>query len=415
MKRDIAIIGAGINGLCAAYYLLDKGYSISIFDKNPEDSKNCSYGNAGLIVPSHFVPLAAPGVISQGLKWMLNSKSPFYIKPRIDKDLIKWLRLFKRHCTQEHVNKSSRLLLSLNNKSKALYYTLSQINELDLDVKDRGLLMLYKTESERKHELIFAQKAKEIGIEAEELFQGDLADFVGDEVDAIGAVHLKGDADIVPENFMLALKKFLVKKGVEFYFDSEIRSFKMNGENMESFKTQTEEITAAQFIVTAGSWTAQLMKKIGYNIPIQAGKGYSFKIPQGINKLKVPMICCETKVAVTPDSTQIKFAGTMEINGLEAKNNLKRAKVIKDSIHTYFPNLQVPQIPAGGVWSGLRPCSPDGIPYVGRIKNSNIIIGTGHGMMGISMGPVTGQLISEQIQAKKSEIDLRLLNPLRFN
>ena len=183
----------------------------------------------------------------------------------------------------------------------------------------------------------------------------------------------------------------------------------------DKIQTSKGEMSANIFVLAGGSWSGELAKKLNYNIPLQAGKGYSFKVAQDINIMRVPVICCETKLAVTPMQNDIRFAGTMEINGFDAKNNVKRIQGIKNSINNYFPNIQIPQIPINKIWSGLRPCSPDGLPYVGRLNNSNVLMASGHAMMGLSLGPITGKLMAELIQEEKSSIDIDKLNPLRFN
>lgn len=414
-EKDVIIIGAGIIGLCAAFYLSEQGYSVLVIDKNSEETKNCSYGNAGLITPSHFVPLAAPGVITQGLKWMLNSKSPFYIKPRLKMDLIKWIRLFKKHSTAEHVDNSVSILRSLNLESKKLYQNLDKISELELNLQEKGLMMLFKTEKEKRHELKFAQRATEMGVECKEIDSSVMNDLLGIETNVLGGVHLEGDAQINPEKFIGNLRKYLKSRDVEFLYQTSVENFDKSDKKIKQIITNKGELRALNFIIAGGSWSGLIAKKLDYNIPLQAGKGYSFSIHPGKQNLKIPSICCETKVAVTPLNDHLKFSGTMEINGHDSKNSAKRISAIESSINNYFPTLNHSNQNSLEVWSGLRPCSPDGLPYIGRTDHSNLLIACGHGMMGLSTGPITGKLVSQLVNEEKTNLPMDQLNPLRFN
>src|SRR5882724_3403906 len=161
----IGIIGGGIIGLSSAYYLQKSGHEVTIIDQS-DLSNGCSYGNAGMIVPSHFIPLAAPGMISKGIRWMFNASSPFYVKPQLNFDLIKWGYHFYKNSNQRHVEKSAPALKEISLLSKAMYQQLSKELPFDFSYHERGLMMLYKTKEAEHEEHETAEMANSYGIEA---------------------------------------------------------------------------------------------------------------------------------------------------------------------------------------------------------------------------------------------------------
>jgi D-amino-acid dehydrogenase len=166
-SNQVMIVGGGVIGLCSAYYALKRGFAVTVVERESAGGDNCSMGNAGMIVPSHFTPLAAPGMIAKGLRWMFNPESPFYVRPRVDLDLMRWGWLFYRHSTERHVAASRELLRDLNLESRRLFAELAE--EEDFGLAKRGLLMLCKTQKGLDEEAHVAKEAHEIGLQADVL------------------------------------------------------------------------------------------------------------------------------------------------------------------------------------------------------------------------------------------------------
>lgn len=411
--KHVVVIGAGINGLCTAYYLQKKGYDVTLVDQGEERDLNCSYGNAGLIVPSHIVPMASPGVITQGLKWMLNSRSPFYIKPRWNRDLFRWIRLFRKNCTKEHVNRSSELLYSLNLQSLQLYKKIISEEKLTVDLEEKGLLMVYQQNDTEQAELEHAKSAEKYGVEIKQLTAGEVKQLAGLDITCSGGILYKCDAHFDPSQFMTVFRN-LLKSKVTFKWNFEVFEIVVHENLIKGIRNESEEIQGDAFVIASGSWSSELLKKTGLELPLQAGKGYSFRV-YSPEVPALPLICCESKIAVTPFSPEIQFAGTMEIGGLNRITSPKRVKAIKDAIPRYFPSVKMPEIDERFVWNGLRPCSADGIPYIGKGIQDNLWINTGHGMMGMSLGPVSGLRIADSIQQNKTDSFSFQLDPKRFH
>lgn len=402
----VIIIGAGIVGLSSAYYLQKKGYQVTILDKG-DVLENCSYGNAGMIVPSHFVPLAAPGMIKQGIRWMFNSKSPFYVKPSLDSALINWGLKFIRHANIQHLEKSAVPLRDLSLLSKSQYDELAK--ELDFfELNHKGILAFYKTEKAAEEEAHLVAKALELGLDMAVLNADECKKLQPDlRLDVLGAVHYRCDAHLYPAKLMDALHKYLIQGGVEIVKGQEVNRIETDNKRITKVFTGDQEWEADHYVIATGSWSPAVAKMAGEKVLLMPGKGYSFMEPEPQQRLTIPALLCEARVAITPMNGSIRYGGTMELDKINSKINMNRVKGIVDAVPDYFPDLK-PSLPSQkDIWYGFRPASPDGLPYIGKsVKKDNLIIATGHGMMGLSLGPATGLLVSQIISDEKPEIDI---------
>ncbi len=414
-KESVHIIGGGIIGLCSAWYLVKEGYQVTIIDKG-DFTDGTSHGNAGMIVPSHFEPMATPGIITQGLKWLLDSKSPFYVKPRLNADLIQWLYIFYRSANKNHVERSIPHLYKLNEYSRELYAQIAEEENFDFDYEEKGLLMLFKSKKQKQKEEELATKAHQLGVEAQILNDQELRKLEPNlELDVEGGLYFPGDAHLHPNKLIDRMKNKLIKSGVNFVPNTMITDFKVSSSKIKELVTSTgENIGVERVLIASGSWSAEILKKLKFKMLLQFGKGYSMthKNDQG---LMIPTILTEAKVAITPMGDDLRISGTMEINGYSTKINKSRVQGILESLPKYYPQMSIADTPESKIWQGYRPCTPDGLPYIGRDKKiSNLTIGTGHGMMGLSLGAVSGKLLSEIISNKKTSLDIDVYNPNRF-
>jgi D-amino-acid dehydrogenase len=411
----IGILGGGIIGLSSAYYLNKAGYDVTIIDQtNLLDG--CSHGNAGMIVPSHFIPLAAPGMISKGIRWMFDSTSPFYIKPRFSKSLIKWGYHFYRSATSAHVQKSAPALKEISLLSKSLYQEWKQELPFDFGYQEKGLLMLFKTKEAEHEEANTVEMASRYGIEAYLLNASEVQNLETQiKVDVKGGVYFPGDAHLNPNVLVTNLIKFLRQKGVSFRDKTTLKDFQIDNGKVLAVKTNNGDFRFDEVVMALGSWSGEIGGKLQLSLPMQAGKGYSFTLNDAVNNVQIPSIFLEARVAVTPMGNSLRFGGTMEITGVDHRINMNRVKGIVNAIPRYYPKMLVPMPNQENVWHGLRPCSPDGLPYIGRSKKiENLIIATGHSMMGLSLAPATGLLVSELVDNKKSSMNIELFEPERF-
>src|SRR5688572_1006748 len=240
LVKKVLIVGAGVIGLCAAYYCAQRGFRVTLVERNGERRDGCSYGNTGMVVPSHFVPLAAPGMVALALKWMWNPSSPFYIKPRISAELAAWGVRFWRAANAEHVRRAAPLLARLHMESRALYEKLAA--DTNFHFEKRGVLVLCRTEHALEEEAALVGQARSLGLRAEVLDKKQIGLVEpGIQIDAIGAVHIAEDCNVEPRVLMDALQRKCAAAGVEFRWNTEVRSL--------------EDLQADEIVLAAGSWS----------------------------------------------------------------------------------------------------------------------------------------------------------------
>lgn len=411
---EIIIIGAGIVGLSSAYYLHRQGYKVTVLDKS-DIKDNCSFGNAGMIVPSHFIPLASPGMVQQGIRWMFNSKSPFYVRPAVNMDLISWGLKFLKHANAGHVSAAAVPLRDLSLLSKQLFAELAKEPGFEFELKSKGILALYKTEKVAEEEVHLAKRANELGLDMAVLTAAECQRLQpGLMLDVLGAVHYRDDGHLSPSKLMNALLTYLEREGVSVVRNQEVIRIETSNKKITGLFTGDKEWKADQYVLASGSWSPAVAKLMNLKLSLMPGKGYSFMEDEPAGRMTIPALLCEARVAITPMNSSIRYSGTMELDKINNKINLQRVRGIVESVPKYFSDLK-PKLPATeNIWYGFRPSSPDGLPYIGRSADQeNLIVATGHGMMGLSLGPATGRLVSQLASFQKTDIDVAPFNPVR--
>lgn len=418
MNRHVLVIGGGVIGLCTALYCARRGWRVTLAERNGRQRDGCSFQNAGIVVPSHFVPLAAPGMVALGLKWMWNSASPFYIKPRASWDLLDWLLKFWRAANAAHVRRAAPVLRDLSLASRGCYEELAA-SENDFGFVKSGTLMLCKTLHALDEEARTADQARALGIPAQVLDARETAALDPDvRMDVAGSVHYPGDCHLEPDRLMAGLQRRLAQAGAQFAWNTDVTGWRVedNRRIRAAISTSGTEIEADEFVLCAGSWSPKLTRSLGLKLIMQAGKGYSLTLPRPCQSPRLCAILTEARVAVTPLAGRLRFAGTMEIAGLNQDVNSVRVRGIINAVSRYYPNLGPADFDGIEPWRGLRPCSPDGLPYLGRTdRYANLVVATGHAMMGVTLGPITGRLVADILSGEHPGIDLAPLSPDRYH
>ena len=413
MSKSVVIIGGGIIGLSTAYYLYKSGCKVTVVDKS-NFSSGASFVNAGYITPSHFIPLSQPGIITKGLKWMFDSTSPFYVKPRLDLDFLKWALAFKKSAKTSKVEKAIPALIDFNVLSRELYKEMKASGDFDFHYEQKGLLMYYQCDKVGEEEWKVGQRAIKEGLKVEHLSSSEVKKLEPNvALNIKGAVYFHSDAHMTPNNFMNDVITFLKSKGVAFLEKEEVLDIEISNHSISKVITNKQKLEADEFVMAAGSWSQKLSRKLGIEISLQAGKGYSINVdkPTGIT---IPSILSEAKVAVTPMDGFTRLAGTMEIAGINHNIDPIRVNAITKAAKKYYPNIEIKPKYLDNAKCGLRPCSPDGLPYIGKSsKCKNLTIATGHAMMGWSLGPATGKMVSEIIQDTKTLMNIDAFHPDR--
>lgn len=415
MSKRVTIIGGGIIGITTAYYLVKAGCEVMIMDKG-NGEEGCSFGNAGYISPSHFVPLASPGIVAEGIKYMLDSKSPFYIKPRFDFSLMKWCWSFYKSANQKTVSKNIHYMNSILQLSRN--ETIKMAKELGnpFDLKEDGCIMMYRKIETGHHEEELAQQAFEFGIQTKVLEQSELATWEPDVLpNSIGGVYYSTDSHIDPKKYMHFMKEYLINKGVIFSYNTTVRGFRRNGNSVTHLLTNKGDFTCEKLVLATGSWIPSLSKDLGIDLLLQAGKGFSITYKNVKNNIKRPAILVDDRVALTPLGNDLRIGGTMEISGLNLEVSMSRVEGIVEAVNKNYTNLKLEVPKKEDVWAGLRPCTPDGMPYISKTKFQNLVISGGHAMLGISMSAATGLLAKELVLNEKPTINVDAFSINRFD
>jgi D-amino-acid dehydrogenase len=403
----VIVAGGGVIGLCSAYYLSKAGHKVVVIDQG--DLKHgTSFGNAGYISPSHFIPLASPGIIAQGLQWMMSSSSPFYIKPRLDMDLIKWGLTFWKRSGKSTMERNVPHLNKMLQLSRRLTSEIRDDLGNHFHMKEMGCLMLYKSASTEKHEIEMAQEAAAFNIETRVLSAREVQEMEPEvQVDVKGGVLYPIDAHLHPGDLMKTIYEYLLANGVEFYLNTSITGFEKEGRKVTKVLTDKGASEGDEIVVATGSWISSHLKHLGIHLLLQAGKGYSMTFENISKNLHYPSILVDDRVAMTPMGGDLRMGGTMEISGIGSKMLIKRVVSIYKAAKSYFPDLPVEFPAEDKIWYGLRPLSPDGLPYLGRhSKYDNLVIAGGHAMLGISLAAGSGKLVEEIIRGEKLSMDI---------
>jgi D-amino-acid dehydrogenase len=325
---------------------------------------------------------------------------------------------FYKNANTKFVENAAPALKNLSILAKHLYKELFESKQFDFNYHENGLVLYCNSAKALEEEVETAHFANKLGLETK-VFDANSIKTLEPKLDfkGAGAVFYPGDAHLNPRLLTERLRKHLTSEGVVIHLKSDIKSFDVTDDTISKVVLQTgEAFNVEKLILAAGVWSQDLAKMLRQELPLQAGKGYSVEVEQTEMEIKTPCILVESRVAITPfDNHKVRFGGTMEIAGQNHKINLNRVKGIAEAIPKYFKNYPEPGIDESKVWHGLRPCSPDGLPYIGKSpKLKNLYVNSGHAMMGISLAPASGKILAQIVCEERSDIDIEMFRVDRF-
>lgn len=406
---DVVVIGGGVVGVCSALELVRRGAQVTLLERGPRLASGCSEGNAGLICPSHAEPLATRGAVAEGFRNLLDRDGPIALHPR--PSLAPWVARFVAACTPAQERAATRTIRSLSQVSLARHEELAR--EFGTGVERRGTLNVYETEKRFEH-----------GRRAAESWRNEMPSeiLVGDEATSFepalrgavsGAIYYPDELSGDPLTFVEAMGHAAEAAGVVVRTRVDVHRFSATDGRIDRLETSAGSVEAGTFVLAAGAWSPRLARGLGLSIPVVGGKGYHLDYAQSPGDPRVPLFLQEARVVVTPMPGKLRLAGTLELGGLDLSFNRRRVDTIRNAGLRRVAGLEGrAEIDR---WSGLRPCAPDGLPIVGRPRAyENLVLATGHAMMGFTLAPVTGTLVADLVMDETPSHNVVLLDPDRF-
>lgn len=412
-RLDAIVIGGGIVGAASAFQLAERGASVVLLERG-EICSGASYGNAGWIFPSHGTPLPAPGVIGQALRWLFDPESPFYVKPRLDLELARWLFGFLRAATASRALETLRLNRELSLANLALCAELASRPGVAIGFARRGLIVLCESDAglaAAHHEL---GVLRQLGGDGRALSPADARELAPRVSGAIkGGVLFPVDAHVQPARLVAELARLAVARGAQIRTGHEVLALSREGRRVTRVHTTRGDFAAREVVIAGGAWSPQLSRELGLRLPVQGAKGYSITVRCPSDFGETPIMLSESKVFITPMGEVLRFGGTLELAGLDLSVNLRRVRAVERAVARVLPGVE--REPHVETWRGLRPLTPDDRPIIGRARAfENLVVATGHGMSGISQGVVSGKLVAELVAGERPSLDLAPFSPDRF-
>ena len=403
-SKHVIIIGGGVIGGFAAYYLLENGWSVTVVDKD-RFGQGASSGNCGLIVPNHILPLNSLDTLTKALKWMLIKDSPLYIKPRLDVGLIKWFYQFVCHTQPKAVLKSVKGRHALLQSSFELYPAFIEAEKVACDWDVGGSLHIYRSAKGWNDYRRTDAYLRQFKIEAQPLDRKAMLGLVpalGNRVS--GGWFYRQTAHLRPERLMSELRRILLGRGVRILEDCPVQTFRQENGIAVSIVTKDTELSADAFVLATGAWAPCFENVLGCNLPIQPGKGYSITMDRSQSFPKIPCFFEEQSMVSTPWPDACRLGGTMEFSGFDTHLNPQRLSALTNGFNGYSDQWQFKE--RKEEWCGFRPMTMDGLPFIDwSPRLNNVMIAAGHNMIGLSAAPGTGKLVADIMEEASPHIN----------
>lgn len=403
-RDDVLVVGGGVIGLACAHYLTRAGRGVRVIDRG-RVGEGASHGNCGLVFTSDLVPLCVPGAVRKELAGMLRGTSPLYIKPRLDAGLISWLVKFAAAGRAGRLQASMRARESILGSSERLFEELLAERGLAAEFERRGVLLVYRSEAAFNSYASTNRLLEPFGLAAAPLVGNALAAVEPAlRSDLFGAWHHRSDAHLRPDALLRSWRERLARDGVVFTENCALTGFCASGGRIEAVETSAGRVAAREVVLAAGAWSQGVASRLGVKLPIQPGKGYSVTMERPAVCPQIPCYLHERRVVATPWPSGYRLGGTMEFSGFSTDLNRRRVDALKSAAGEYLRQpLGQPIIEE---WAGLRPMTYDDLPVIGRAPGvANLLLATGHGMLGVTTAPATGKLAAELICGLPPHID----------
>ncbi|MEU9507992.1 FAD-dependent oxidoreductase [Micromonospora sp. NPDC048170] len=410
--QHVAVVGAGMVGLATAWFLQERGVRVTVLDRTGV-AAGASWGNAGWLTPGITTPLPEPAVLRYGVRAVLSPSSPVYVPPRADPRLLRFLVGFARHSTPSKWQTAMRAFIPMNRQALEAFDTLAAGGVAAPTHEAKSFMAAYRTEAERSvllDELAHIHAAGQ-GIEFDVLTGAEAREVEPSLSDTVGAaIRLHDQRYINPGQYVHALADSVRARGGAIVDGVDVVDVRDEGTGVRVVTAKGTDERYDAVVLATGTWLGQLARRFGVRTIVQAGRGYSFSVaiehlPSG------PVYFPAQRVACTPLGDRLRVAGMMEFRSAEAPLDRRRISAIAEAAR---PLLRGADLDARtDEWVGSRPCTPDGLPLIGRTRSPRVFAAGGHGMWGITLGPLTGELLAAQITGGGQPVQLRPFDPLR--
>jgi D-amino-acid dehydrogenase len=399
---DVVVVGGGAIGAAATYELARRGVRVSLLERS-HVALGCSYGNAGLISPSHTEALANPAAIRNALAWMRRADSPFHLRPRLS--LLPWLARFAAASLPRRSAAATATLRTLAAASLELHEKLAR-NGVQSAFARRGILGVFESE----HALAQAARtpdARVLTAEAARDVEPALAAGIA------GALYYPREAHCDPAAFVAALTSGARSLGADIRTGTEILRLRRSNGRIAELETTAGPMRAGAVVLAAGVWTRELAADIGVHVPLEGAKGYHIEVERRPSGPSVPLFLEDARMTATPIGDRLRLTGTLDLSGRDLRVDPVRLEALTRAARRTLG------VPADArpvqVWRGLRPCAPDGLPIIGAADGiANMFLATGHAMLGIALAPVTGEIVADLVTGERPRYDVSALTPARF-
>lgn len=413
MNADVLIVGAGVIGLASAYELSRAGARVVVIDKF-DPGYGCSYGNAGWITPCFAMPLPMPGMLLKSLKWLTDPESPLYIKPELSPTLMKWLYRFMLSMNEKQMLTSVDALTAISKQSLDLYKKLAQTTDKPFSFEQKGLFMVAQSDDGLKYAKAEMELVARNGIPGQLMNEEEARAFEPSLIKRIkGGVFFSEEAHAEPLQVTRTLAHEAQKLGAVIIPKTEVIDFQVGPNGITGARTTRGIFRAEQFVLATGSWSHMIGQTLRLRVPVLGGKGYAIITDPLTPNPQRPMMLVEKKVAVTPRNGTLRLAGTLELVNQDETFTTRRVEAIVRGAREF---MNVPEtIRYHEIWRGLRPCTPDGVPIIGRTtRYPNMILATGHQMLGLQSATGTGKLVADITLNRPTDIDPKPFRADRF-
>lgn len=413
-RADVLVVGGGLVGVCCTQALASQGARVTLIERESGigPPASASYANCGLVLPSHITPLAAPGVAARGLRWLLDPGSPFYIAPRPDAGLARWLLAFRAACRARRARAATLVIRNLNVASAALHDELGTAGGERWLYHRNGIVRVYETGGGAADAADEVERDRPLGVRAHELTAAAARERLPLLRAVVGGHFFADAAHLEPMLFVRTMAEQAGATGAEVLTGVEALALRPQSDGLRVVTTRGD-LVAGQVVLAAGPWTPALTRDLGLRPPIEPAKGYSVDVTRPAAFPEVPLYLGESRVVLTPLGDSLRLGGTLELSGWDTGVHGRRVAAVRAAAER---TVGIPAAaPLRRLWRGFRPLTPDGLPIIGRVPHHDrVIVAAGHCMMGLTLAPVTGRLVAELAGGATPSIDLAPLSPARF-